>query len=59
MPLLDDQRAAGQHRVEHFWLCGSCSNIYVFEYQPGAGMNIKLRATEPRERAALNFVTAA
>ena len=56
--LLDDQSPADQHRVEHFWLCGSCSRLYVFEYRLAEGMKIKLRAREPREEVALSFVTA-
>jgi hypothetical protein len=58
-PSFDGQSPAHQHRVEHFWLCGSCSDLYVFEYERGAGMSIKLRVRELRERAALSFVTAA
>jgi hypothetical protein len=58
-PSLDGQSPAHQDRVEHFWLCGRCSDLYVFEYERGAGMRIKLRVRELGERAALSFVTAA
>ena len=54
---LDDQSPAVQHCVEHFWLCGSCSKLYVLEYKLGAGMKIKLRVSEPQEEVALSFVT--
>lgn len=56
---LDRQSPVDQHRVEHFWLCGSCSRLYVFEYQLGAGVKIKLRGTELRKKPALSLVTAA
>ena len=55
---LDDQSRAVQHCVEHFWLCGSCSKLYVFEYKLGAGMKIKLRVSEPQEEVTLSFVSA-
>jgi hypothetical protein len=47
------------HLIEHFWLCGKCSGLYVFEYN--SGMNIKIR---PRDRKLSegnpsHFVTAA
>jgi hypothetical protein len=56
---LDGQSSADQYRVEHFWLCGNCSKLYVFEYKPGAGMKIKLRVKELREVVVTSFGTAA
>jgi len=56
---MDGQSLAHQQRIEHFWLCGSCSKLYVFEYKVGTGMTIKLRVREERERAAPSFVTGA
>jgi len=45
-----EARHPSEHRcVEHFWLCGKCSERYVFAYEPGAGMKIRLRAEESRE----------
>lgn len=58
-PPLDGQSPADQHRVEHFWLCGGCSKLYVFEYKLGAGMKIKLRVKEVREVVAVSFVKVA
>jgi hypothetical protein len=58
-PPLDDQLAIDQHRVEHYWLCGKCSNLYHFEYQPGAGMKIKLRVRETQETASRHLVAVA
>ena len=58
-PPLDDRFPADHHCVEHFWLCGNCAEIYVFEYERGTGMKIELRAKELRERPSLSLVTAA
>jgi hypothetical protein len=52
---LDDQSSTDQHRVEHFWLCGSCSKLYEFEYNVGAGMKIKLRVKELRKVVAVRI----
>jgi hypothetical protein len=56
---MDGQSLANRQRIEHFWLCGSCSKLYVFEYKVGTGMKIKPRVREEREMAALSFVTFA
>jgi hypothetical protein len=56
---LDGQFPAGRQCVEHFWLCGSCSEFYALEYKRGAGVKIKSRAREEQERPVLSFVTAA
>ena len=48
---------AERHCVEHFWLCGKCAERYVFAYERGAGMKIRLRITEPRDMAARSLVT--
>jgi hypothetical protein len=55
---LDDQSPSDQHRVEHFWLCGIYSKLYVFEHIRGVGMKIKLRVRETQEEVGLSFVTA-
>lgn len=55
---MDGKSLANQQRIEHFWLCGSCSKLYVFEYKVGTGMKIKLRVRGPQEEVALSFVTA-
>jgi hypothetical protein len=58
-PALNGQTPAGHHGIEHFWLCGKCSGVYVFEHHPGVRMKIKSRVTELRENTALALVTAA
>jgi hypothetical protein len=37
--------------IEHFWLCGKCSERYVFPHEREAGIRIKLRVEEPQETA--------
>jgi hypothetical protein len=56
---MDGQSLADQQHIEHFWLCGSCLKLYVFEYKVGTGMKIKLRVREEWERVALSFVIVA
>jgi len=58
-PPLEHRSSTGQHHVEHFWLCGSCSNLYMLECERGAGMKISLRTKELGERAAFSFVATA
>lgn len=58
-PPLNGQNTAGQSRVEHFWLCGTCSNRYVFEYKRGEGMGITLRVKELQEKPPLSFASTA
>jgi hypothetical protein len=30
-------------RLEHFWLCGPCSDAYEFVFDPGGSVNLKHR----------------
>jgi hypothetical protein len=46
-----DTKSPGQYRcVEHFWLCGKCSERYVLAYESGMGMKIRLRPAATRTR---------
>ena len=38
--------------IRHFWLCGKCSERYVFAYERGAGMKIRPRVAGSQETAA-------
>ena len=47
-----DTKSPGQCRcVKHFWLCGKCSERYVFAYERGAGMKIVLRPAATRTKS--------
>jgi hypothetical protein len=35
-------RATNSHRVEHFWLCEHCSQVYTLAREPGRGVVIRL-----------------
>jgi len=39
---LDDGQPANTHSVQHFWLCGKCSETYRLEYTQGGGVLIRL-----------------
>ena len=45
--------------IQHFWLCGKCSVLFVFEYQSGIGVKIRSRNQEMSEKALSSFVSAA
>ena len=47
----DAESLTEQPTVEHFWLCGECSERYVFPHEREAGMKIRLRVEEPQETA--------
>jgi hypothetical protein len=55
----DAKSPAEQPGVEHFWLCGKCSERYVFAHERGAGMRIKLRAAKCRETPARSLAATA
>ena len=55
-----DAKFPAEHQcVEHFWLCGKCSKLYVFEYERGAGVKIRLRVTESQETAPRSLAAIA
>ena len=43
MQPVDGSPPANSHGVEHYWLCGSCSNTHTFEHRAGFGVMITLR----------------
>jgi hypothetical protein len=53
------QPPAGHHGVEHYWLCGRCSEVYMLEHERGAGIKMKPRTREVRDVSAPSLVTAA
>jgi hypothetical protein len=58
-PPLDGQFSTDYPCVEHFWLCGSCSKLYVFENERGSDIKIKPRMRKLKERPPLSFISAA
>ena len=44
-PLAGKSPPANSHGVEHFWLCGPCSESFTFGLRPGSGVGITPRAT--------------
>jgi hypothetical protein len=45
--------------IQHFWLCGKCAGLYVFEYEAGMNIKIKPRHQESAEHSLFYFVSAA
>ena len=45
--------------IRHFWLCGKCSGLYVFEYEAETTVKIKLRDQELSKEKLPHFVCAA
>jgi hypothetical protein len=53
------QSAESQRLIEHFWLCGKCAEIFVFECESGMCVKIKSRAQELSEEHLPHFISAA
>ena len=51
--------AENQRLIEHFWLCGKCAGLYVFEYESGISVKIRPRHQELTEDNFSYFVSAA
>ena len=43
----DGQSPANTHAVQHFWLCGACSQAFVLEYRDDQGVVMSLRWEKP------------
>jgi hypothetical protein len=57
---LPDGQPAGNHTlIEHYWLCGKCAGLYVFEYEPGMSVKIKPRDQELSEGNRSYLISAA
>jgi len=48
-----------QSLIQHFWLCGKCAGLYVFEYELGISVKITPRREESTEITLSYFVSAA
>ena len=45
--------------IRHFWLCGKCAGLYVFEYESETTVRIKPRRQELFKENLSHFVPAA
>jgi hypothetical protein len=45
--------------IQHFWLCGKCAELYVFEYGSGTAVRLKPREPEFSEERLCRSVSAA
>jgi hypothetical protein len=49
---------ANEDRIEHFWLCGSCSVLYVLAHESG-NIQIKPRVEESSKKRVRSFAAVA
>jgi hypothetical protein len=45
----NDGPSETRHVIQHFWLCGKCSPLYVCEYESGSAVKIKSRDRQSSE----------
>lgn len=45
--------------IQHFWLCGKCAGLFVFESESGITVTIKPRQQELSDEKLSHFVSAA
>jgi hypothetical protein len=45
--------------IQHFWLCGKCASLFVFEHESGISVRIKPRHQEVSTGNLSHFVSAA
>lgn len=38
---LEDGQPANTHSIQHYWLCGDCSELYRLEYRCNAGVFLR------------------
>ena len=51
--------ANGEFSIEHFWLCGNCTEQYVLDHDSEMNVKIKPRDKKLRERESAHFIAAA
>jgi len=51
--------AEDQPFIQHFWLCGECTGLYVIEHESGIGVRIKPRQKELATAKLSHFVSVA
>jgi hypothetical protein len=57
-PKRNESQAFSSHSVQHFWLCGSCCEIYSLEYVENHGVALKPRV-ERAPTASRHFIAVA
>jgi hypothetical protein len=55
----NDKPAEKYSSIQHFWLCGKCADLFVFESESGITLKIKPRHQELSRENLSFFVTAA
>lgn len=55
----DGEPPPNTHSVQHFWLCGPCSQSYTLEYQNDRGVLIRPRLTHSPGLKTSHFIAAA
>jgi hypothetical protein len=57
--ITNDKSSENHSLIRHFWLCGKCAGLYVFEYESGMTVKIKPRHQESSQEHLFHFVSAA
>ncbi len=55
----NDNNPHGLPMIKHFWLCGKCAAIYVFDFESDDCVGIKPREEQLSKEIHLFFSTAA
>jgi len=53
------QPIENQRSIQHYWLCGKCAELFVFDYDSEMNIRIKPRNSELTEGRRLFYSTAA
>jgi hypothetical protein len=48
-----------RHRIQHYWLCGKCAELYVFDFESGTGVKLKPREQESSVENPSHFTNSA
>jgi len=51
--------AENQRSIEHYWLCGRCAELFVFEYDSEMNVRIKPRDRETHKTILFRSASAA
>lgn len=56
---IDESIPSDPEYIVHFWLCGACSEHYVFEFDPKAGMMLRPRCGVLGEKSSPRLAATA